>query len=457
MDAQRHLAPMICCTLLACGCAPEVARVPVRITHGVEEEPFLGATDLSLQFFRGDVLEREAHFSPDATSFDVGVLNFGTALRMKLDVFAGEFVISHGGSFPFEVQASSPPPRVDLHVGRLGRFTDAQVEPLDDEVVGASAGLGGALLATKRGTLYRYASHDPSSGRPVLTRLAAHPDLAGASWVGLPDGGLVAVGGNVGRVRRFDGVGLVVAEHVDVRLLDHRRGAALATSGESLWVLGGSALDFGSSSAAFTRVDLANDAALALQPLADLPCAMRDSRAALVSIASGAAGVADRIVLACGDALRESRVVAVDPAQRGAPSELVLPGDMRRAAIAPLGLGLLLVAGGLDPEGIPTDAIHILALGEASLSEIAAASRPLFSPRVDAAIHVLAPGRVLLLGGRDAAAQPMAGAEIVAFPGSVVLTGQAPLAMPSPTLLALGDGSVLAISAAGMAVYIPAL
>jgi len=249
----------------------------------------------------------------------------------------------------------------------------------------------------------------------------------------------------------------VVAEHVDAQLAEQRRGSSLAAAGDSLWVLGGSALDFGGPSVAFSRVDLMVDAGLVSERRLDLPCATRDTPLARIPVASGTAAVAERLVFVCGDALRESRVVAIDPAGRGSASEVVLPGDVRAAAVAPLGLGLLLLAGGRDPEGVPTDVVHVLALGETSLSEIVDASRPLFSPRTNAAAHVLAPGRVLLLGGRDVAGRPVASAEIVSFPGSVVLTREAPQPMAAPQLVALADGSVLAASSVGVAVYVPAL
>jgi hypothetical protein len=114
-----------------------------------------------------------------------------------------------------------------------------------------------------------------------------------------------------------------------------------------------------------------------------------------------------------------------------------------------------LVAGGRSPEGLATDVVHVLALGDGSTSEIVDASRGLFTGRVGAAASVLSPGRVLLVGGRDAAGQPLASAEILTFPGRVVQTGDAPLPMASPRLVSLGDDALLAVDSSGVAQYIP--
>jgi len=437
------------------GCTGQVASVPLRITHGAEEDPFADATELSLSFSRGGVLEREERFPVDTSTLDLGVLPFGADLRVELSVLAGEFEISRGASFPFAVQASAPPPRVDLYVGRVGRFTDAVVEPLDSLVVGLGPNAAGALVATASGTLYRYDAHAPLDGRPVLTRLAAYRELSGASWLALDDGGLLAVGGDRGRARRFDAMGEPLAEVLDPQLDDQRRGSVLISVAGEVVVLGGSPLLFGGMTARSSRVLLHPDGSLEVVPLPDLACPTRDVSASRVSIPSVSGAPADRIVLVCGDALRESRLIALDPEGVALSTELLLPGDLRQASLAPLGVGLLLVAGGRGPEGMATDAVHILALGDGSTTEIAGASRPLFTARLGAAASVLSPGRILLVGGRDALEQPLASAEILTFPGRVVQTGDVPLPMASPRLVALADGALLAVDAAGMAQYIP--
>lgn len=441
--------------LSASGCTGQVTGVPLRITHGAEEDPFADATDLDLRFSRAGVLEHEERFPVDTTSLDIGVLAFGADLRVELSVLAGEYELSRGASFPFAVQASAPPPRVDVFVGRVGRFTDAGIEPLDSAVVGLGANGAGALVATSRGTLYRYDAHAPLDGRPQLTRLATYPELSGASWLALDDGGLLAVGGDGGRARRFDDMGEPQTEVFDPRLDDQRRGAVLVPVAGAAIVLGGSPLFFGGMSARVSRVLLHPDGSLEVAPLPDLPCATRDVSASLVTIPSVSGAPSDRIVLVCGDALRESRLVAVDPDGAAMATELTLPGDLRRASLAALGVGLLLVAGGRSPEGVATEVVHVLALGDGSTSEIVNASRGLFTARVGAAASVLSPGRVLLVGGRDAGGQPLASAEILTFPGRVVQTGNAPLPMASPRLVSLGDGALLAVDASGVAQYIP--
>ncbi|NOY94616.1 MAG: hypothetical protein GXP55_25845 [Deltaproteobacteria bacterium] len=436
-------------------CAADVAGVPLRITHAPEQDPFRDATELSLRFSRAGVLERQQSFPADTQSLDLGVLAFGEDLQIELVVLAGEFEIARGASFPFRVQPSSPPPRVDVHVGRLERFTDAGVEPLDGPVMGSSAGPSGALVATAKGTLYRYDAHAPADGRPQLTRLAAYVELAGASWLALADGGLLAVGGDLGRARRFGPDGELVVDVRSVELDDQRRGATLVSVDGAAIALGGSPLEFGGMTTHATRIVPLPDGGLDVVALPALACPTRDGAASRVSIPSVSGGATERIALVCGDALRESRLLVFDPSGASASMETVLPGDLRAAAMAPLGVGLLLVAGGRDPEGVPSDAVHVLALGDGSSSEIAGGSRPLFGGRAGAAASVLSPGRVLLVGGRDALERPLASAEVVTFPGRVVLTGDTPMPMASPHVIELADGTLLAVDASGMAQYVP--
>lgn len=425
--------------------------MPLRLTHGPAATPLEGITGLEVRVEQAGEPIASALFGPDPADIRLPNVPFGDGLMVRVDVLVGALTAARGFSFPVDVGLGETPRSIDVHVGKLGRFSRDVDLALDGPVAGAGASPGGALIATTPGTLYRYDAHGASDGAPSLERVAAFPEHRGARWASLA-GGLVAVGGDASFASLVGPDGQLRGRSEEGSFADQRHGAALATLAGAVVVLGGAPIRDGGATELASHVAFV-DGALLRSDLPSLPCAVRDVGATAVAINSRA-GRGARVVTVCHDALRTSRLLSIDPRGEVGAELLEVPGDLRQSAWTALSLGVLMVAGGRDVDGAPTIELRTFAVGEGVLETLTPAPRELFDARVGAAALQLGEGLALLVGGRGVDGQGLASSELVTFPRDVALTGPMLEGASAPRLVRLGDRSVLIADQIGVAVYV---
>ncbi len=431
--------------LLACACLTDLP-VDFRVVGddaGLEE-----ATELVLALERDQRTILQQHFAPDLSALDLGGLPYLEGGQLRLDVRVGAFVIARGRSLPFVVDASGLNGSADIFVGRLGRFSSPLSLPLDADVEALAATDRGAVVVTRSGTYYDYVHHRREDGRAELVRVGTLPTVgASVSAVGAA---LLAIGGPDDVVRWIDLTELERGNDGQVASLSsaHRYGASVVPLATGALVVGGSAREFGAPSSALTFVT--KDAGeLRIEPRDDLPCAHRDSASTEVQVDGGRF---ERVIVVCGGGVTESRLLSIDP-RNGRTQALVLVGGLEEASFAPIAPGIVLVSGGRDADGNVSARTHVLAVGAERFEVLEPGPPSLFHPRRQHAVLPVRTGLALVVGGRDDGGG-LSASELVAFPGDVVLTGPIPFEATNPRLVLLRDGSVLAASREGLAAYI---
>ncbi len=212
-----------------------------------------------------------------------------------------------------------------------------------------------------------------------------------------------------------------------------------------------------------TRIDWTG-AALRASSLAPLPAPLRDATACAVPVHDSAHPGAMRVVLVGGRSggMANADAVALDPSGDDTTVTTMLARPRDRAALAVLGTGLLLLAGGRSAGGTALDDVLVLSVQvqpDVLLAPVSPAPRALFDARFGAAVVAFSPGRILLAGGQSVDGAPLASAEIVdakvAFPPEIDATGALPVPLDAPLAVTLPDDTVLVAGAGGLAVYVP--
>ncbi len=195
----------LACALGASGCGmpPSTAPIDFRVAAAPGDDPWTGASALQVLVEQNGTSVSDRTFPIATSHLDVGPLPFGDGFAIRVDAVGAGVTLARGLSFPFDVRDGVPTRRPDVLVGRLGAFVrpmaDTQAVPSrpDTTVVGLAVTADGALLATASGSLYVYTAH-AASGDASLREVAHVPDRAGARWVSMEQGRLLAVGGAVG-------------------------------------------------------------------------------------------------------------------------------------------------------------------------------------------------------------------------------------------------------------------
>lgn len=411
--------------VLVCACG---AATVAEFRIASADDPLEGATRLLLTLERDGVALSEAEHPVAFESLRLDDLPFGEGFRLRLDALAGPFLLARGRSFPFDVDASGPSRSPDIWLAPIGRFSEPLAGSLDAAPRMLAPTQDGALIATEAGTLYSWAQHD-ADGAPSLSRIANDPSLAGAAWAARDDA-LVAV--------TDDELVLLTPDRTaSVLLPEHGSGAVVQARDARIVVAGGE-----SRRAHVFRIETD---ALVLEREATLPCDVRDAPSALVPVTIPEDGI--RLVTLCVDA----RTLVELDLDTGDATTLVLESLLDGAALTSVGPGLLLITGGRD--GAPTAQTHVITVEDRLLVELSPPPEPLFRARFGHRAIALRPGLALVVGGRDDEG-PVAPAELVAFPGSVVLTDSLRFDGSDVRASLLGDGSVLIASRAGGSLWV---
>ncbi len=437
----RSLVALVLLASPGCG---EATVAEFHVVSG-RDDPLADATELVLALEQGETTLVEERFGPTFAALRLGGLPFGEGFRLRLDVLAGSFLVARGHSLVFDVDASGPSRHPDLWVAPVGRF-ESVTSPPDGPPTALAATEEGALLITEGGTLYRYVHHRTQDGRPELLRVATLPELAGAGFA-VHGERLLAVGGDAPVARWVTADGTLGPA---MPLSGQRFGATVVSLGDRLVILGGSDLAFGAAGSIARVARVLPDERLAIQREDELPCSLRDVPAVALHLSSPAG--AARVVTFCQGSAVATELLSYDP-DTGATARLTLPGDRSRAALASVGNGLALVAGGRDEEGRVSDETFVVGVGRARLERLSPGPGRLFRPREGAAALPLRPGLVLVVGGTDARGA-VGESELVSFPGDVVLTGSMEPPAARPLATRLEDGAVAVVGAGGVQLWI---
>ncbi|MDH5492393.1 MAG: hypothetical protein OEY14_10605 [Myxococcales bacterium] len=440
--------------LLGCG---DLVDVPVRLTHAPEQEPLLDAAELVFSLEQGGVVLLEQRFGPDPAALDLGPLSYGTNFRLRLEIFtSGGHLWSRGRSLPFDVLEGEPAPRVDLHLGLTGRFSDAGIAPPDGRIVGLAATPEGALVATAAGSLFTYVHHAPADGRPRLVWLFTDPSLSGASWIDAGSARMLAVGGVPPGARLFDADGTLLAERVDGSLGEQATDLVLTRLSGGALALGGAPAPAMAPSALVRRIHI-DGSEIRIETLPPLPCAVSAAWAeALTLLVSIRDQDAPRALLPCAEAGASTTFLLVDPLDPSSAVTAQLDGDRRSAALIPILEGFVAIAGGRDALGAVSAEVSVLAVSSAALSPTTALNLdPLSTPRAHAAGHALGGRRALLVGGLDASGAPLESAELLVVAERGLVTGHLPAPAGAPRMIRLLDGTVLVAGEGGFGDYVP--
>ena len=466
-DALALILGLLAAIAAGCDSGPSVAP---RIVHAPGADPYLGASALALTVLRNDEAIVVEQFPPDARALSFGPIPFGQdgdrfVIRVEALASAGAaatpFVLSSGRSFPFVVRASgSQEGNADVYVGRLGAFEVPIAAVPSSAVRLVAKDAGGALIATDDGTIYRWTQHSAPDALPALEPAATIVEAAGARWVALGTGDLLAVGpGGVHFVREGAIVSAVGREAISTQLA----GAALVAIDETHALLVGGAPDGASAPvAAITRIDIGSGGVLSLASLAPLDVPARDITVERVAVKESDTRVVRAVVVGGIDAtgVASRRVALIDPDTGRTTARYDLAAPRQDATvIQPLDTGAIVIAGGSDAAGAPTADVTELVLTAAGLSVVSPSPGTLFTARSGAAaVRFGEEGAVLLVGGRGVDGSALSSAEILdlaLLPGEIALTGSLGAGALAPRAALLDDRSVLVADVTGTWLYIP--
>jgi hypothetical protein len=461
-----------------CSDGARVVAVGFHIVTAPGDDAFLGSRELAFTVEQDGVVGpvAEQRYPIFDRSGSLPSVPFGRSFSVLVEGVAGDVVLARGRSFPFDVLDGEPAPHPDVFVGRLGRFV-SPVRRSDDPEPGAAVAQvvstdSGASIAYADGAIWRYVAHVPESdGQAGLDRIEQRESLAGATWITLDHGRMLAVGGPDGGAALLDSGGAVLATLSPGSLAGQCVGVAVAVvPGTGVVVIGGAAAHDEPPTDSVTLVEVREDPAgsftLGTLDLAPAPEPRSDAVAVAGEVHDGEAAT-PFVVLVGGqhDSGPATTALVIDPGGTLEPGEVDLGRSLLGASVVTLGSGhLVLVAGGQGAEGTPVADVRLLVVqardGRLVIDLVSPAPQPLFTPRAFAAAQLLGEGLVLLVGGRGTRDEPLSSAEIVdtrdeQFPGQVVATGELPAPFGAPRSSVLGDGSILVADEAGIAVYVP--
>ena len=466
---------------LGAACAAEDgAAIDFRIVHATDDDPYAGGGSLvvGLQQVGGTQVQRELSYPIDVESGEAPLVPDGDGWLFSVEVRAeapsgGTFTLASGRSFPFSVRdAASPADRPDVLLGSLGRFVTPTEEALPDAAVVAAPIEGGALIATEEGALFQYDAHEPSrDGAARLAHVTTVAERAGAHWLSMGAGLLLAVGGAEPGASLHDARGDTLAVLEGAALERHAHGAAAVAIPQerAALVLGGATDSSGPPEGAITRISVEAGATGGFR--------LRATRAAvdLITPRIGAKAVAVpvhdpdascpcvRVVLFGGtDGLAPLRSVElVDPTGRDATVALApdLDTAVDGAAAAAVDEGLVILAGGGAPGEPPTGRVRALDVRPGSIRLVSPEPPPMMPPRTGAAALRFGGELVLVVGGVDAMGVPVRSAELYDFEtdrfGEVASTGALPSSQAAPVATLLADGTILVAGTDRPAIYFP--
>lgn len=444
------------------------SQVEFRIVDAVDQDPFAGATDVTLSVRAQDgTTLRSWRFDPLDPRGTLDPLPVGDDMVLVVETRAGGRTLARGRSFPFDLRRRGTLPHPDVFLGRIGRFSTPLTEtPATARPLAIAATEYGAIWIDEIGDVYRFDLHDRSGvavvrGEPALSLVASYPSLSDAAFTALPDGALFGIGGAEGRAVVVGADGEVVAtlDATTPTLIGHRYGAALAVVGDSVVVAGGAPDVAGTPTGAVTRFDRLVDStgttllATALEPLA-LP--RRDAVAAAISVRGRSDCPCARVAVVGGrDGVGALTFVSlVDPAGADATIDANLAAVRVGVSVVAIEDGVLALAGGRDGVGAPVDAIDLLLLRTDAITPISPSPPPLFFPRAGASSVVLAPGLAILIGGVTTLDAPSNAAELIEFAGNTLPTGSLVAPSANPASVKLLDRTILTVDAGVVTLYV---
>ena len=469
--------------LLVGACAAEDgAAIDFRIVHASDDDPYAGGASLvvGLQQVGGTQLQSELSFPIDADSGEAPLVPDGDGWVFRVEVRApapsgGRFALANGRSFPFSVRDGTPPAdRPDVLLGSLGRFLTPTEDALPIAAVAAAPIEGGALIATVEGDLFRYRAHDASrDGAAALSHVTAVPERAGAHWIAVGAGLLLAVGGVEPGASLHDASGETLAMLDGAAVARHAHGAAAVAvpQDRAALLLGGAAHPSGPAERAITRIAVEADATgrfrlRATRAAVDLATARMNGTGVAVPVhdPDGACPCARVVLFGGTNGLSHLRSVElIDPAGRDSSVMLVvtpeLDGPVHGAAAAAVDEGFVILAGGVAPGEPPTGRVVALDVRPGSIRLVSPDPPPMMPARTGAAALRFGGELVLVVGGVDATGAAVGSAELYDFEtnrfGEVASTGALPAAQRSPVATLLADGTILVAGEDHPAIYFP--
>jgi len=462
----RSVAAVLAC---AFACACDAQPVEFRIVHGSDQDPYVGATDITISLHdRNDETLRSWSFAAPAPRGSLDPLATGHGLRFVVEATAGGRVLARGHSLPFDLGRGLSVPHPDVYLGRLGRFATPLSEPaVTGRPLAIAATSSGAIWIDSIGAIHRFELHDRSAaavsiGGPTLVTVATLATMADASFAALPDGSLFGIGGSDGGAVLLDSSGSVVASlpASTPELADHRFGAAVAYVGGAIVVAGGASSPGGAPTTSvtrFERVTTSGGTTLVPSPLPQLPTARRGARGVAIDVRGRVDCPCERLALVGGDDAGgpRSRVSVIDPFGIDPTIELDHPAIRRDVTAVAIDDGLLLLAGGRDALLAPVDSVDLLVARVDAIVALSPSLPPLFTPRAGAAGVRLAPGLVLVVGGATTLEVPSSAAELVEFPGNTLATGSLVVPVANPSGVLLPDRTVLVVDDASVGLFVP--
>lgn len=439
MRARSTRAPLLFLLLFLAACGTTLTFVSFQITRDASEDPFPGATAVTVSVRQDGVLlprsvERTSLLQ---ASFTTPTVPFGTGYTLRVDVMDGQLLLARGTSTSFEARSSGDEALPDVFVAPLGRFAQWTTRSAPVPVAAALAGEQ-VVLGNVDGSITALDLHDASTQPRVDA-------AAGRRFVALP-GGLLAIA---------DSDALFVDAEVhsasDPSLGRHGADALLVPVSPGVpdepcaYVLGGRA-----DPVAFTRLCLAGGV-LVITPMVDLGLGGWGGSAALVTLEGDQQRIAWVSRQNAGGASDALTLVNLESPAAVASATFNPPLPTSGAVAVAHGVGELLVIGGRTLAGVQAE-IRRLVVQPSTAVAATPTPEALFTPREGSAWSPVAAGVYLVHGGTNAGGTRALRAELVDvrnFPGTVAPTGELPTADPL-VVVALDDHAQLAIGANGV-------
>jgi len=463
--AERRAPWSLLAAFLLAACE---SQVEFRIVDGVDQDPYAGATDVTLSVRAQDgTTIRSWRFDPLDPRGTLDPLPTGRDMVLVVETSAGGRALSRGRSFPFDLGRRTPNPHPDVFLGRLGRFTIPLLEsPTTARPLAIAATDSGAIWIDANGDVFRFDLHDRSGfaasrGAPTSRMVASYPSLADATFTGLPDGSLFGIGGAEARGVLIGSDGEVVAtlDASTPELVVHRFGAALSVVGDSIVVAGGAPDEVSAPSASVTRFDRIVDSGvttIVATPLEPLASTRRDAVAAPISVRGRSDCPCARIAVVGGrDAVGPRALIAlVDPAGVDATIEVQHSAVRPGVAVVAIEDGVLAFAGGRDGLGAPVDTIDLFLTRVDAIAPFSPSPPPLFFPRAGASAVMLSPGLAIVIGGVTSLEAASSAAELIEFAGNTLPTGSLVAPTAHPLAVKLRDRTILTVDAGSVTLYV---
>lgn len=440
MASDRHALIGGLVALALAGCAPP-DELRFRLVRGRDDDPFAFGTEIAIALdAAGTQAAPTQTFPIDAPAFEVGPLPYGTDLRLRAEVRSDGVILARGASFPFDHLATgSSAVDPDVLLGSLGVLTRTTTEQPDDVCLAVLPAPDGARFVTAAGTVYAYRAHGEGGDAKLEVLGRVPPHRRAGRWVAMGREGFVAVGGSAPGATL---VGVDAAAEVEApgALAEHGAAPVLVGFDDGVLVVGGTTTAGPSASVTWLEV---RAGALVQAPRAALHAPVASGRGVAVTLE--VAGERRWFALVLSD---DGLAWVLDPRGARSPrSSSIAIDHLDGAAVAALGPGLVLVAGGRDAAGASAR-IDLLVASEDGVEVLS--PRPLAVERVGAAAIPFGVGRALIVGGRDAFDLARDTSELFEvrvdnLPGDAVPTGRVPVPVGRPMGTAIDDGSVLVL------------